>query len=119
MTNLRQLVIKFLKILPSLLLSLEMTLAITPVYLKFKFLKRARSHTLNFYFSLCKKNFREVPGGPMFRTWCFHCRGPGSIPGWETRSHKPQGQKKVTSYVLPQHPKHKITCQYTVPVPLS
>ena len=23
----------------------------------------------------------EVPGGPVVRTWCFHCQGPDSIPG--------------------------------------
>ena len=23
------------------------------------------------------------PGGPVGRTMRFHCRGPGSIPGWE------------------------------------
>ena len=27
---------------------------------------------------------REFPGGPVVRTWCFHCRGPGLIPRWGT-----------------------------------
>ena len=27
---------------------------------------------------------REFPGGPVVMTWCFHCRGPGSIPGQGT-----------------------------------
>ena len=26
----------------------------------------------------------EFPGGLVARTWCFHCRGPGSIPGLGT-----------------------------------
>ena len=25
------------------------------------------------------------PGGPVVRTWCFHCQGPGSIPGQENK----------------------------------
>ena len=29
--------------------------------------------------------FREFPGGPVVRTRCFHCHGPGSIPGWGTK----------------------------------
>ena len=28
---------------------------------------------------------REFPGGPVVRTRCFHCGGPGSIPGWGTK----------------------------------
>ena len=39
-----------------------------------------------------KKNFREFPGGPVVRTWCFHCQGLGSIPGWGTKI--PQGKNK-------------------------
>ena len=23
--------------------------------------------------------------GPMIRTWCFHCQGSGSVPGWGTK----------------------------------
>ena len=40
--------------------------------------------------------FREFPGCPVVRTWCFHCRGPGSIPGWETEILQAvwHGQKK-------------------------
>ena len=37
-----------------------------------------------------------MPGGPVVRTWCFHCHSLGLIPGWGTKS--PQaaghGQKK-------------------------
>ena len=29
--------------------------------------------------------FREFPGDPVVRTWCFHCRGPDSTPGRGTR----------------------------------
>ena len=28
---------------------------------------------------------QEFPGGPVVRIWCFHCRGPGSIPGQGTK----------------------------------
>ena len=34
---------------------------------------------------------REFPGGPVVRTQCLHCRGPGSIPGWGTKMRKPRG----------------------------
>ena len=27
----------------------------------------------------------EFPGSPVVRTWCFHCGGPGSIPGEGTK----------------------------------
>ena len=26
-----------------------------------------------------------LPGGPVVRTWHFHCSGTGSIPGWGTK----------------------------------
>ena len=26
--------------------------------------------------------YQEFPGGPVIRTWCFYCHGPGSVPGW-------------------------------------
>ena len=29
---------------------------------------------------------REFPGHPLVRTWCFHCWGPGSIPGGGTKN---------------------------------
>lgn len=34
---------------------------------------------------------RGIPGGPVVGSWCFHCQGPGSVPGpvEELRSHKP------------------------------
>lgn len=28
---------------------------------------------------------RELPGGPVLRIQCFHCRGMGSVPGWGTK----------------------------------
>ena len=31
------------------------------------------------------KQLWEFPGGPVVRTRRFHCRGPGSIPGWGTK----------------------------------
>ena len=27
----------------------------------------------------------EIPWWSVVRTWCFHCPGPGSIPGQETK----------------------------------
>ena len=38
----------------------------------------------------------EFPGGPVVRIWCFHCRGPGSIPdrGTEIPQAAWCGQKK-------------------------
>ena len=30
-------------------------------------------------------NIWELPGSPMIRTQRFHCKGPGSIPGWGTK----------------------------------
>ena len=38
----------------------------------------------------------EFPGGPVVRTWCFHCQGPGSIPGRETTQAMQHGQKGKT-----------------------
>ena len=28
------------------------------------------------------KQVKEIPGGPVARTWCFHCWEWGSIPSW-------------------------------------
>ena len=43
-----------------------------------------------------KKKKGEFPGGPVVRTWRFHCRGPGSIPGQGTKIQQAtqHGQKK-------------------------
>ena len=40
--------------------------------------------------------YTGIPGGPVVRTPCFHCRGLGSIPAWGTKiSQTTQyGQKK-------------------------
>ena len=35
--------------------------------------------------------FREFPGGPVVKTQCFHCQGPGSIPG--------RGNQDATSHM--------------------
>ena len=37
-----------------------------------------------------ERKFRDFPGGPVTKTLHSQCRGPGSIPGPETRSHMPQ-----------------------------
>ena len=48
------------------------------------------------FMQIKKWSCREFPGCPVVRTWCFHCCGPGSIPGRGTKI--PQatqcGQKK-------------------------
>ena len=54
----------------------------------------------------------EFPGGPVARTWCFHCWGPGSIPGWGTKilqavwlgqnkQNKTKKQSKDTNMAVP------------------
>ena len=42
---------------------------------------------------------REFPGGPLVKTWCFHCSGPGSILGWGTKISQAMwhGQKEKKS----------------------
>ena len=40
---------------------------------------------------------REFPGHPVVRTQCFHCHGPGSIPGQGTKimqATQPKKKKK-------------------------
>ena len=37
---------------------------------------------------------RGFPGGPVVRTWHFHSRSPGSIPGRELKSPSPMAQPK-------------------------
>ena len=36
----------------------------------------------------------EFPGSPVVRTRCFHCWGPGSVPGGGTRIPQPVVQEK-------------------------
>ena len=42
---------------------------------------------------------REFPGGPVVKTWCFHCSGPGSTLGWGTKISQAtwHGQKEKKS----------------------
>ena len=52
--------------------------------------------------SLKQQTSREFPGGPVVRTWCFHCHGPGSIPSggnkiWQAVQH---GKKKKYSILF-------------------
>ena len=60
---------------------------------------------------LFKKQNREFPGSPVIRTWLFHCRDLGSIPGQGTET--PQEVTRCSS------PKRKTTGQngvtYTKP----
>lgn len=37
------------------------------------------------------------PGGPVVKAQCFHCRGSGSNPGGELRSHMPRGMAKTNN----------------------
>ena len=41
-----------------------------------------------------QENYREFPGGPVVRTQPFHCRDPGSIPGWGTKILQATCQRK-------------------------
>lgn len=43
----------------------------------------------------------EVPGGPVVKTPCFHCQGPGvqSLVG-ELRSHKPSDAAKTEKTLI-------------------
>ena len=52
---------------------------------------------------------REFPGSPVVRTRCFHCQGPGSIPGqgtkilqaaavWPDKINKEEKKKKFEDY---------------------
>ena len=55
-----------------------------------------------------KVAFWDFPGGPVIRTRCFHCGGPGfnPWPGRELRSRKPRGtakKKKFHSLVWMYH----------------
>ena len=52
---------------------------------------------------------REFPGGPVVRTQCFHCRGPGSIPGQGTKIPKAvlQGQKNKNKNKTKQNKKQR------------
>ena len=46
-----------------------------------------------------------LPGCPVVRTWCFHCQGPGSIPGQGIKilQDMQHGQKNQTKkYVNPK-----------------
>ena len=47
-------------------------------------------------FWIIKRRAGEFPGGPVVRTWCSHCWGPGSIPGLGTKIPQASqcGQKK-------------------------
>ena len=36
--------------------------------------------------------FLEFPGGAVTRTQHFHCRGPGSIPGWGIKTRPPSSR---------------------------
>ena len=36
---------------------------------------------------LIRRTFQDFPGGPVAKTLCSQCRGPGSIPGQGTRAH--------------------------------
>ena len=51
---------------------------------------------------------REFPGGPVDRTWHFHCCGLGSIPGQELR------YLKVHSMAKKKKKKIKETGAYTL-----
>lgn len=49
-----------------------------------------------------KKQVREIPGGPVARTWRFHCWDRGSIPSWGStilqavRKERERGSKELS-----------------------
>ena len=45
-----------------------------------------------------------IPGGPVVRTWCFHCPDLGSIPGWETKIPKPHGRGQKNTHTHTHKP---------------
>ena len=57
----------------------------------------------NFLYNLTQNtsDARDLPCGPVVRTWCFHCSGSGSILGWGTKilPTTPAKKKKNTSDV--------------------
>ena len=57
------------------------------------------------------KLFQEFRGSPVVRTWCFHCQGPGSVPG--------QGNKNPTSKVSQQKKKNFFNLQKIFLIKLS
>ena len=64
----------------------EMTLTFSQIILYIKSISPRPKHL-----------YWEFPGGPVVRTWRFHCRGQGSIPGWGTKIppvHKAWPKKK-------------------------
>ena len=58
---------------------------------------------INIIFKSCLV-FQEFSGGPVVRTWHFHCQRLGSIPGQGTKSHTSYGaakkKKKTMSSIL-------------------
>ena len=49
---------------------------------------------------------REFPGGPVVRTRCFHCQGPGLVPGRGTKIpravRRSQKKKKIQQDNVPR-----------------
>ena len=37
-------------------------------------------------FTFQRDGFQDFPGGPVAKTWCFQCRGAGSIPDLGAKS---------------------------------
>ena len=48
-----------------------------------------------------KVGCQDFPGGPIDKTPCFQCRGPGSIPGQGTRSHMLQLRVRTQQLKIP------------------
>ena len=65
----------------------------------------------------------ELPEGPVVRTWCFHCRGPGSSPGQGTKISQAvcvawwkklkKRKKSNNTYIYTCIHIHKFTCTCT------
>ena len=75
---------------------MEGPLEVTPVAQEGK--EPAQGHTVN---SWSRQNLREFPGGPVVRPQHFHCRDPGSIPGWGTNVPQAWPKKKKKTGLEP------------------
>ena len=63
------------------------------------------------HYNSTKKEILGVPCDPVVRTWCFHCHGPGSVPGRGTKTLHP-GHEAKSNFLKRNKPKKPLkTCQ--------
>ena len=51
-----------------------------------------------------KSRIEDFPGGPVAKTPCSQCRGPGSTPDQGTRSHMLQQRSKIPHVITKMWP---------------